>query len=89
MLASEVAFEAVFAVFVLAFLVLAVITIRWAVGRDRKGRAEWARRRAPVQDVRTGLPAPHTNGHVDGPGNGRRPPRRPPKKRPDGGGRAR
>jgi hypothetical protein len=33
------AFDAVFAVFVVAILVLAVVAIRWARGRDRIARA--------------------------------------------------
>jgi len=43
---SDTAFYAVFAVFVAAFVVLAVVTLRWAVRRDRAGRAEWVRRRS-------------------------------------------
>ncbi len=42
---SDPAFYAVFGVFVAAFVVLAVVTVRWAVRRDRAGRATWLRRR--------------------------------------------
>lgn len=43
------AFYAVFGVFVAAFVVLAVVTIRWAIRRDRVGRAEWVRRRQEAE----------------------------------------
>ena len=43
-LATDVAFAVVFGVFVLAFAALAVITIAWAVRRDRPGREAWRRR---------------------------------------------
>ena len=35
----SVAFDVVFAVFVVAILVLAVVAVRWARGRDRMARA--------------------------------------------------
>lgn len=63
LLAANVAFDAVFGVFVVALVVLSVITLRWAVRRDRAGRAEWLRRQAPARDVRTGAPPPLMNGH--------------------------
>lgn len=59
-------FLVVFAVFLVAFLVLAVVTIRWAVRRDRVGRAEWARRHADAAAAGTvplGKAGPKTNGH--------------------------
>jgi hypothetical protein len=34
-------FIAVFSVFIAATLVLIVLTLRWAIRRDREGRAEW------------------------------------------------
>ncbi len=40
-------FTAVFSVFVLALVVLVVLTIRWAVRRDRAGRAAWLERKKP------------------------------------------
>jgi len=42
--ASDVAFGVVFGAFVVAFVVLSFITVRWAVRRDRRGRTEWQRR---------------------------------------------
>lgn len=51
----DAAFVAVFAVFVVAFVVLAVVTIRWAVKRDRAGRAEWLARQASA-DAAAGDP---------------------------------
>lgn len=45
LLAADAAFYAVFGVFVLAFVVLTVVTVRWAVRRDRVGRAEWVQRK--------------------------------------------
>lgn len=58
-------FLAVFAVFVLAFAVLVVVTIRWAVRRDRAGRAEWARRQAEQAAAVASIdgPGPRANGH--------------------------
>ena len=44
LLASDVAFGVVFGLFVLALLVLAVVTIRWGVRRDRPGRLAWKQR---------------------------------------------
>lgn len=46
---SDAAFLAVFGVFVAALLVLAVVTLRWAVRRDRAGRAQWLRRQDPAR----------------------------------------
>ena len=34
-------FIAVFSVFIAATLVLIVLTLRWAIRRDREGRAAW------------------------------------------------
>jgi len=41
---SDVAFFVVFGAFVVAFVVLSVITLRWAIRRDRAGRAAWQER---------------------------------------------
>jgi hypothetical protein len=60
--ASDVAFGVVFGAFVVAFVVLTVITLRWAVRRDRLGRAEWLRRRAPDSDRPSGTEPPTAPG---------------------------
>lgn len=44
-----IAFGAVFGLFVVAFAVLVVVTIRWAVRRDRQGRAQWLARRRDAE----------------------------------------
>jgi len=44
--ADNVAFGVIFGVFVVALLTLMVLVIRWAVRRDRQGRAAWQARRA-------------------------------------------
>jgi len=70
------AFYAVFGVFVAAFVVLAVVTLRWAVRRDKAGRAEWAGRRSAAQDGADGraqsdgaAPRPaRKHGHAPRPG---------------------
>jgi hypothetical protein len=55
--ADVVAFGVVFGAFVVAFVVLVVITLRWAIRRDRAGRAEWLRRRQAGRDAgRPGRP---------------------------------
>jgi hypothetical protein len=41
---SHVGFDVVFAVFVLAMLVLIFLVLRWAIRRDRVGRADWRER---------------------------------------------
>jgi hypothetical protein len=45
MVGADAAFYAVFGVFVVAFVVLVVITLRWAIRRDRVGRVQWTARR--------------------------------------------
>ena len=40
----SLSFRIVFGVFVVALVALVVITLRWAVRRDRQGRIEWERR---------------------------------------------
>lgn len=57
---TDVAFYVGFGLFLLAFVVLAVVTLRWAVRRDRAGRAEWARRRQAGEAAGTTVSA--TNG---------------------------
>jgi uncharacterized membrane protein (DUF485 family) len=44
-LAVNVGFVVFFGVFVVAFVVLSVITVRWAIRHDRAGRAAWLQRR--------------------------------------------
>lgn len=43
-IATAIAFDLVFGVFVVAFVVLSVITISWAVRRDRARRQAWLAR---------------------------------------------
>lgn len=65
LLAADAAFDVVFGVFLVAFAVLVVVTVRWAVRRDRAGRAEWLRRQqgAGKGGAQNAPPTP-TNGHV-------------------------
>ena len=51
LVASATAGFVLFGVFVVAFVVLAVITLRWAVRRDRAGRAQWVQRRAEEEQA--------------------------------------
>ena len=60
---APVAFYAVFGVFVAAFGVLAAVTVRWAVRRDRAGRADWVRRRAAAEHDRS-LDGAAANNHA-------------------------
>ncbi len=60
---TPVAFSAVFGVFVTALVVLAVVTVRWAVRRDRAGRADWVRRRG-ASGHGGSLDGAATNGHA-------------------------
>ncbi len=68
---SNVTFAIVFAVFLAALVVLVVITLRWAVRRDRRGRAEWERRHresgraVPPRGLRRSPPS--TNGQSPDP----------------------
>jgi hypothetical protein len=66
-LAADAAFVVVFSVFVVAFVVLAVITLTWAVRRDRQGRRAWLER----QRGASGMEAPPNGPALDG--RGRRP----------------
>jgi hypothetical protein len=43
--ASDTAFFVIFGIFVVAFVVLAFITVRWAIRRDRTGRQAWEEQR--------------------------------------------
>jgi hypothetical protein len=88
---AGVAFYAVFGVFVVAFAFLSFVSVRWALRRDRAGRAEWLRRqqqpqRHPRQQARSvvddRLRCPVRKGRVPPPQtNGHRP------RRPDHRGR--
>ena len=69
---ADPAFYPVFAVFILAFAVLAVVTVRWALRRDRARRAEWLRHHQqrmggdivrPPFGRSQPVPPPQTNGH--------------------------
>jgi hypothetical protein len=44
LLASDTAFAVVFGIFVVAMLTMIVIVLRWAIRRDRTGRAAWRQR---------------------------------------------
>jgi membrane protein implicated in regulation of membrane protease activity len=58
---ADAAFYAVFGLFLAAFFVLAVVSLRWAVRRDRAGRDEWLHRQA--EGGRPPVPPTATNGH--------------------------
>jgi len=63
-LAANVAFAVVFGAFVVALVVLAVITLTWAVRRDRVGRKAWlARRSGQLAEDPGGVPQASSNGH--------------------------
>jgi hypothetical protein len=51
LLATNVAFDAVFGLFVAAMIVLAVVVVTWAVRRDRDARRRYLERRADGSDV--------------------------------------
>lgn len=70
-MAASAAFYAVFSVFVVAFVVLTVITLSWAVRRDRAGRQAWIERRR-AQKSAPGGEAGAGDGGIGG--NGRRRP---------------
>lgn len=59
--AVAAAFVAVFGVFVVALLVLAVAVVTWAVRRDRQGRQQWRQRQLDAQRAaeRGVAPGPH------------------------------
>jgi hypothetical protein len=46
LLGSNVPFAIIFGIFVVALIALIVITLMWAIRRDRSGRAAWRRRQA-------------------------------------------
>ncbi len=61
LLGADVAFIVVSSIAIVAFVVMAVITIIWALRIDRAGRREWLeRRRSPAQ--RANGQAPKSNG---------------------------
>jgi len=70
--APGIAFGAVFGLFIAAFLVLVVVTMRWAVRRDRQGRSAWLERQRGAGATET--PGPATTGTTNGsaPRRGRR-----------------
>ncbi len=63
---ADVAFFTVFGLFVTAFLVLSVITVRWAIRRDRSGRDEWLERRQVVPPTGNGLGSAESRGQTPG-----------------------
>ena len=46
MVATNVGFDITFGLFVVAWLILAFVTIRWAIRHDRAGFSAWRRRQA-------------------------------------------
>jgi hypothetical protein len=44
LLASDVAFTVLFGIFIVALLVMIVITLTWAIRRDKQGRVAWRQR---------------------------------------------
>jgi hypothetical protein len=54
--ASNVAFGVVFGLFAAAIVVLAVVTIAWAVRKDRPGREAWRQRMIERRPPTTGIP---------------------------------
>jgi hypothetical protein len=62
--AADAAFGIVFGLFVAAFAVLAVVTVRWAVRRDRTGRDAW-RRGMAERHAAAGSPRVDAGGTVD------------------------
>jgi hypothetical protein len=44
LLASDVTFAVLFSIFIVALLVMIVITLTWAFRRDKQGRAAWRQR---------------------------------------------
>jgi len=64
LLAANVVFAVVFGAFVVALVVLAVITLTWAVRRDRVGRKAWlARRSSQLAEDPGRVPRASSNGH--------------------------
>lgn len=74
-LGASAAFYAVFSLFLVAFAVLTIITLTWAVRRDRAGRRDWLERRRQERPSATpGLPTPSQASDRDGSRRRRRPP---------------
>jgi hypothetical protein len=71
LLAANVAFFVVFSIFVVAFTVMGVITLTWALRRDRAGRSEWLERQVDESASGAGdVPTPRTNGRQPPAGRG-------------------
>jgi uncharacterized membrane protein len=51
LLASNVPFAIIFGIFIAALVTMIVITLMWAVRRDRPGRAAWRQRQAERADA--------------------------------------
>ena len=63
---ADVAFFTVFGLFVVAFVVLSVITVRWAIRRDRSGHDEWLEGRQVVPPTGNGLGSAESRGRTPG-----------------------
>jgi hypothetical protein len=63
--ASDVAFGIVFGLFAAAFLVLVVVTITWAIRRDRPGREAWRQRMIERRDAAAGPDGRAGEGRTD------------------------
>jgi MFS superfamily sulfate permease-like transporter len=71
----SVAFDVVFGVFVAMILALAVISVRWALRRDRLARARWSARTQPAETTDLGAPTRAADTVTGGSqGSHRRPP---------------
>ena len=70
--ATDVAFGIVFALFVLALLVLAFVTVRWGIRRDRPGRQAWRQSRLDPASERNGT-SPFESGDQGAQGPGKEP----------------
>jgi hypothetical protein len=57
LLASNAAFFIVFGIFVIALLVLVVVTSVWVIRRDKAGRAAWLERQSSDQDEQQAGPS--------------------------------
>jgi hypothetical protein len=71
--ASDVAFGIVFGLFAAALLVLAIVTLTWAIRRDRPGREAWRQRMIERRGGASGLPGgPGVRSAADDEGGGGR-----------------
>jgi hypothetical protein len=57
---DDVAFAVIFSIFVVALVVLIVITLRWTFRRDKAGRVAWRERQAAASTIE-GEPPPTPN----------------------------